>query len=103
MCSRSFRNANASASVRFNEEEELKEEEEVLLLDIVMLYFERSMMMMMRIDESEEEKKFCCVFLLHAWHERVLILKRRQTKNFFVQNFIHIEKRTTVKRRRKRL
>ena len=82
MCSRSFRNANASASVCFNEEEELKEEE-VLLLDIVMLYFERSMMMMMRIDESEEEKKFCCVFLLHAWHERVLILKRRQTKKLF--------------------
>jgi len=48
MCSRSFRNANASASVCFNEEE--FKEEEVLLLDIVMLYFEGSMMMM-GIDE----------------------------------------------------
>ena len=49
MCSRSFRNANASASVCFNEEE-LKEDKEEVLLDIVILYFER-IMMMMRIDE----------------------------------------------------
>ena len=46
MCSRSFRNANASASV-CNEEEEEEEEEEVLL-DIVILY--ERIMLMMRIE-----------------------------------------------------
>ena len=58
MCSRSFRNANASASVC--NEEEAKEEEEVLL-DIVILY-ER----IMTICELSEEKSSVVVFLLHG-------------------------------------